>query len=170
MSLANTTHDSAGPTPDAESASRRALLTFRIGAWSWLITGVGHLLLTAALRLRPATPAGERAVAAMREHGLELAGLRRSLYDINQGMSLVMAVALIFGGVTCLLVARSAPDLVTQSRSLSGLSLAASVATFGVSLWLLPAPPIVLFAVACVTYGWSCVAARPPSAGQASNS
>ncbi|GAB2967207.1 LIC_13387 family protein [Saccharothrix stipae] len=140
--------------------SRRALTAFRIGAWAWVVTGVGHLAISVALALRPQEPAAARALAAMREYHTEIAGVRRSLRDLDQGMSLVMAAALIFGGAVCLLVARSAPDLVTRSRSLSGLCLAASLVVLGLSSLLLPAPPIALFAVAGVTFGWALWNAR----------
>jgi hypothetical protein len=118
------------------------------------------------MALRPEDPAAARALAAMREYSMEIAGVRRSLRDLDLGMSLVMAVALIFGGVVCLLVARSAPDLVTRSRSLSGLCLAASLVVLGLSLWLLPAPPIALFAVACVAFGRVLATVRPEGAAQ----
>jgi hypothetical protein len=138
----------------------------RVGAWSWVITGAGHLLLEAGLALRPEDPAAARAIAAMREYSVEFAGVRRSLHDIDLGVSLVMATALIFGGAACLRVARFAPDLVTRSRSLSGPGLAASLVLLGLSLWLLPAPPIVLFSVASAAFGWALAAARPALAAQ----
>ncbi|PSL57208.1 hypothetical protein B0I31_102186 [Saccharothrix carnea] len=144
----------------------RALRVFRIGAWAWVVTGVGHLAIAAALALRPREPAAARALAAMREYGMEIAGVRRSLLDLDRGMSLVMAAALIFGGLVCLLVARSAPDLVTRSRSLSGLCLAASLVVLGLSLWLLPAPPVALFTVAGVAFGWALATARPEVSAQ----
>lgn len=134
---------------------------FRIGAWAWVATGVGHLAITVASALGPPEPSAARAVAAMREHSTEIAGLRRSLRDLDQGMSLVMAVALVFGGAVCLLVARSAPDLVTRSRTLSGVCLAGSLVVLGLSVWLLPVPPIVLFAVACAAFGRTLATARP---------
>ncbi|HLL67827.1 MAG TPA: hypothetical protein VK453_19245 [Micromonosporaceae bacterium] len=144
--------------------SHRALRPFRVGAWSWIITGVGHLMVVAGVALRPEDPAGARAMAAMREYTVQFAGVRRSLGDIDLGMSLVMATALIFGGVACLRVARAAPDLVTASRSLSGPALAASLVVLGLSLSLLPAPPIVLFSVASAAFGWALAAARPAPA------
>jgi hypothetical protein len=138
---------------------------FRIGAWSWIITGAGHLTLEAALALLPEDPAAARAFAAMRDYSLEFAGVQRSLRDIDLGMSLVMATALIFGGVACLRVALSAPDVVT--RSLSGPALAASLVVLGLSLWLLPPPPIVLFSVASIAFGWALVAAGRPKSSTA---
>lgn len=143
------------------AVAHRALKVFRIGAWAWVVTGVGHLATAALLASRPEDPAAAPVLAAMREHGTEIAGIRRSLFELDRGMSFVMAAALVFGGVVCLLVARSAPDLVTRSRSLSALCLAASLVVLGLSLWLLPAPPVVLFTVAAVTFGWALSTARP---------
>ncbi|WP_344366204.1 LIC_13387 family protein [Streptomyces gobitricini] len=150
-----------GPEARAGAAAHRSTTAFRTGAWAWVLTGAGHLALAAVMALRPEDPAGARATAAMRAYVVEIAGVRRSLYDIDLGMSWAMGTALIFGGVVCLLVARSAPALVTRSRSLSGLGLAASLVILGLSLFLLPAPPIVLFAVASVAFGGALATARP---------
>jgi hypothetical protein len=139
--------------PDATSA-------FRAGAWAWVLTGAGHLTLAAVLALRPTNPATAPAVAAMRNADFGFGGLGRTVYDLNIGMSLVMGAALVFAGAVCLLVARGAPRLIERSRSLSGSALAASVAVFGLSVWLLPLPPIVLFGVATVAFGWA-TARRP---------
>lgn len=141
--------------------AHRGLKVFRIGAWAWVVTGVGHLATAALLASRPEDPAARSALVAMREYGTEIAGVRRSLLDLDRGMSLVMAAALIFGGLVCLLVARSAPDLVTRSRSLTGLCLVASLVVLGLSVWLLPAPPVVLFAIACVAFGRVLATAHP---------
>ncbi|MFD1151106.1 LIC_13387 family protein, partial [Saccharothrix hoggarensis] len=143
--------------------SRRALTSFRIGAWAWVITGAGHLAAEGALALRPADPEAAHVLTAMSEYRIEVVGIARSLRDLDRGMSFVMAAALIFGGVVCLLVARSAPDLVTRSRSLSGLALGASLVVLALSVGLLPAPPIVLFTVACAAFGWA-LAAHPAPA------
>lgn len=141
--------------------SLRALTLFRIGAWSWVITGAGHLTLAGALALRPETAPAARASAAAREYTLAIAGLRRSLFDINMGISTVMGLALIFAGAVCLLVTRSAPAMVTDGWSLSALALAVSLAVLAVALGLLPLPPIVLFAVATAAFGAACARARP---------
>ena len=93
-------------------------------------------------------------MAAMREHGIELLGLKRSLADLDLGMSLVMGVALLFAGALCLLV----PEV---TRKLAGLALVASLVALGLSAWLLPVPPIALFAVACLAFGWTLVKPEP---------
>jgi hypothetical protein len=138
-----------------------ATSAFRAGAWAWLLTGAGHLTIAAVLALSPASPATAPAVAAMRNAAFAFPGPRRSLYDLNTGMSLVMGIALVLAGLVCVLVAREAPGLIERSRSLSGLTLAASVAAFGLSAWLLPLPPIVLFGVATVAFGWAAARRRP---------
>ncbi|MDA0563331.1 hypothetical protein LG943_03145 [Streptomonospora sp. S1-112] len=145
---------------------RPVVTTFGIGAGAWVLTGAGHLATVAAQALRPETAEAARAFAAMRAHTVAIAGLPRDLYQLDLGMSLVMAVALVFGGLVCLLVARSAPELVTGARSLSGLALAASLAALGLSVWLLPVPPIALFSVAVAAFGWSLAAARPAPAAR----
>lgn len=140
--------------PDATGA-------FRAGAWAWVVTGAGHLTIAAVLVLRPANPATAPAVAAMRNADFGFPGPRRSLYDLNTGMSLVMGVALVLAGLVCVLVAREAPVLIERSRSLSAPALVASVVTFALSVWLLPLPPIVLFGVATVAFGWATAHRRP---------
>lgn len=115
---------------------------FRVGAWAWVVTGAGHLAITGlqAIRAEEST-----AVTAMRAHEVAVGGIARSMYDLNLGMSLVMGVALVFGGLVLLRV--------PPGRSLSGLALAFSLVVLGLSLWLLPAPPIVFFSVAVVAFG-----------------
>ncbi|WP_438003776.1 hypothetical protein WME89_33615 [Sorangium sp. So ce321] len=34
----------------------RAQVLFQVGAWAWVVTGIGHLAITALLLGRPATP------------------------------------------------------------------------------------------------------------------
>ena len=134
---------------------------FRVGAWAWAVTGAGHLTIAAVLAVRPANPATAAAVEAMRDADFGFAGIRRTVHDLNVGMSTVMGVALLFAGLACVLVARRAPDLIERSRSLSGLALAASTVVFGLAVWLLPLPPIVLFGAATGAFGWATAQRRP---------
>ncbi|WP_437946425.1 hypothetical protein WME98_37055 [Sorangium sp. So ce296] len=56
--------------------SSRAQVLFQVGAWAWVVTGIGHLAITALLLGRPATPAAETAVLdAMRAHRMSMMGL-----------------------------------------------------------------------------------------------
>jgi hypothetical protein len=124
--------------------------TFRIGAWVWIATGVGHLVLTGVLFVfgRP-DAARQRAVSAMEGVRVELGGVPRTLHELTQGVNVVMALAVVFGGLACLVVAKAGP----VPRALAGLGLAASLVLLGVSVALLPSPPIVLFAVAALAFG-----------------
>ncbi|MFF8288241.1 hypothetical protein ACF068_03270 [Streptomyces sp. NPDC016309] len=153
------------PETGAGRAARRAPAAFRAGAWAWILTGAGHLTLELVMALRPEDPGRARAVAAMRAYEIGLGGVSRSLRDIDLGMSMVMGTALVFGGLICLLVARAAPALITGSRALSGPALAASLVVLGLSVALLPLPPVVLFTVACVGFGVAVATARPAASG-----
>lgn len=117
------------------------------------MTGAGHLAITGIQVLRAEE---STAVTAMREYVVAIGGIGRSLYELDLGMSLVMGVALIFGGLVCL----RAP-----SPSLCVPALVASLIVFGLSLWFLPAPPIVLFAVAVVAFGRAAVTLRRTQGG-----
>ncbi|WP_157641390.1 LIC_13387 family protein [Longispora albida] len=140
----------------------KRLTAFRVGAWAWIATGTGHLVLDALMELRTETPEIARATAAMREYRLAFGGIERGMDEISQGMSLAMGVALVFSGLLLLRMARLAPALV--NRSLCALALGMSAVVLAVSVWLLPTPPIALFTVATVAFGvaWS-RAPRPSS-------
>ncbi|MFD0204825.1 hypothetical protein ACFVG9_29070 [Saccharothrix carnea] len=49
---------------------------------------------------------------------------------------------------------------------MSALCLVASLVVLGVSVWLLPVPPITLFTVAGVAFGWALATARPEVSAQ----
>jgi hypothetical protein len=132
--------------------TNRTLTLFRIGAWSWVITGAGHLIIETALLMAPVDPAKADLTAAMRAHLVELAGIRRSMLDLTTGLSLATGLAILFSGVLLLLVAR-VPQLVEQARAVTWLGLGASLSLFGLAAVLLPTPPIVLFAIASVCFG-----------------
>lgn len=130
--------------------------TFRMGSWAWIATGVGHLTIMGVMALGDADPAGERAAAAAREVEFALGGIQRTLYEVNLGINVVMSIALVFGGLACLVVAKAGP----VPRALAGLGFAASLVLLAVSLLLLPSPPIVLFAVAVLAFGHAFVVAE----------
>ncbi|MGW6446265.1 LIC_13387 family protein [Lentzea sp. NPDC055074] len=134
--------------------------TFRIGAWAWIATGVGHLAIMGVMALGDPDPAAARAAAAAEEVEFALGGVSRTLHEVDLGINLVMSVALVFGGLVCLVAAKEGP----VPRALTGLGFATSLVLLGVSVVLLPSPPIVLFAVAALAFGHA-FATRPVSAG-----
>lgn len=129
--------------------------TFRIGSWAWIATGVGHLSLMGVMALGDADPAAARATAAAKDVEFALGGVQRTLYEVDLGINVVMSIALVFGGLACLVVAKAGP----VPRALAALVSATSLALFAVSVVLLPSPPIVLFAVASLAFGHAFVTA-----------
>ncbi|MET9226257.1 hypothetical protein [Lentzea sp. NPDC003310] len=123
--------------------------TFLVGAWAWIVTGVGHLSLMGVMELGDGNPADDRAVAAAEQVEFALGGIQRTLHEVNLGINFVMSIALVFGGLVCLVAAKAAP----VPRALAGLGLGTSLALLAVAVLLLPSPPIVLFAVASVAFG-----------------
>ncbi|MBG0566479.1 LIC_13387 family protein [Actinoplanes aureus] len=126
-------------------------LASRIGAWSWIVCGAGHSLLDIAMRLSPELD-GERVDAVLRDHVMELGGISRTSYEVIQGISLAMGVAIVAVGVLLLYVGRLASSA-GQARPAVLIGLVASVVMLGLAGALLPSPPIVLFSVASVAFG-----------------
>ncbi|MCX2949176.1 LIC_13387 family protein [Lentzea sp. NEAU-D7] len=122
--------------------------TFRIGSWAWIATGVGHLAIMGAMALGDGGPAGERAAAA-KEVEFALGGINRTLHEVDLGINFVMSIALVFGGLACLVAVKAGP----VPRALAGLGFATSLALLAVAVLLLPSPPIVLFALAALAFG-----------------
>ncbi|MFD4676393.1 hypothetical protein ACFWNN_42190 [Lentzea sp. NPDC058450] len=139
--------------------------TFRIGSWAWIATGVGHLAIMGVMALRDPDPAGERAAAASKAVTFALGGVQRTLYEVDLGINFVMSAALVFGGLACLVVAKAGP----VPRALAGLGFATSLVLLAVAAALLPSPPIVLFAVAALAFGYASLqpGRRTPSRLQA---
>lgn len=119
---------------------------FRVGAWCWVATGVGHLIGDIGMRLMGSGSAEVDAV--MRAHSLDVFGVRRSYYELMMSFSLAMGVALVFVGVLLLYLSRVARDI----RPVTQLALAMSVISLAMSAWLDPPPPIVLFTAACAAF------------------
>ncbi|MFD4639937.1 hypothetical protein ACFWN2_21675 [Lentzea sp. NPDC058436] len=129
--------------------------SFRIGSWAWIATGIGHLTIMGVMALGDADPAGDRAAEAAKGVAFALGGIQRTLHEVNLGINLVMSIALVFGGLACLVVAKEVP----VPRALAGLGFAASLVLLAVAVVFLPSPPIVLFAVAVLAFGHAFVAA-----------
>ncbi|MEU4625308.1 hypothetical protein AB0G04_35715 [Actinoplanes sp. NPDC023801] len=126
-------------------------LVYRIGAWSWIICGTGHNILDIAMRLSP-TVGEDRVDAVLRDQVFDLGGISRTSYDVMQGISLAMGVAIVTVGVLLLYIGRLAPTA-GRARPAVLIGLVASLVMLGLAGALLPSPPIVLFAVASVAFG-----------------
>lgn len=128
----------------------------RVGGWSFVTVGVGHLVLAS---VRPA--AGD-AVALRRQMQLVRVAIppSRSYADLMQGFSLAMSVMLVAWGRSVVLATHHERP---PERGQVALSLGVSLAMLGTSLRYFPAPPIVLMSVASTAFGVAVDAARDPA-------
>jgi hypothetical protein len=137
-------------------------LAYRIGAWSWIVCGAAHTILDIAMRLSP-TPADEALDDAMRAQPFELGGIERTTYELMQGISLAMGVAIVTVGVLLLFAGRLAASA-GRARTAILIGLVTSVVMLGLALALLPSPPIVLFTVASMAFGFALFGKDPVTA------
>ena len=133
---------------------------FRVGAWCWIATGVGHTLGDVFSRLFPAD-ASQAIDAAMRAHPFELFGLHRTYYQVTMGFSLAMGVCMVFVGVLLLHIHRITPRQGLRRAAVLGLGMSAIALTL--SALFEPPPPIVLFSAACVAFALSAYGRRDTS-------
>lgn len=126
-------------------------LAYRVGAWCWIVTSIGHLSLDAALSLAPASPDSARLNAAMRENVFAIGGIRRTSLDVMNGISITMGLAIALVGILFLMIARVAGSA-EQMRGATALGLVASLASLTVAAIFLPLPPIVLFTVSSASF------------------
>ena len=131
-------------------AHRRSIA---VGAWSLVVTGVGHAALV-AIDSVTAPPTGEaearRVMATTDVVGL---GLERSLSQLFLGFSVTMALFLVALGMLNLLALRHAPQLFLDTSAVLLLDLTVAVTALAISATLLPPPPIVLFTVTTAAFG-----------------
>ncbi|WP_408990984.1 LIC_13387 family protein [Streptomyces sp. 1268] len=128
---------------------------FRIGAYGFVVLGVGHLAFVVATASATPTPEQRRADTAMRESTFTLLGLERTTLDVTHGMSIAMAFFVVACGLLMLAAVRHAPDLVRRRTAFGRVSLVASLAALGLALLLLPAPPIVILPVTSYAFALS---------------
>ncbi|UQX04639.1 hypothetical protein [Streptomyces sp. RerS4] len=149
---------------DTSRSSRLAdpVRPFVVGARGFVFLGIGHLALGAALAaLAAPTPQQRAADAAMRESAFTLMGLERTTLDVFNGISIVMALFAVACGVLLLTAVRHAPTLVRRRTAFGRFALATSLATLAVSIWLLPAPPIVVLTITSCAFALSLRRATP---------
>ncbi|WP_437626776.1 LIC_13387 family protein [Sorangium sp. So ce1151] len=129
--------------------SSRAQVLFQVGAWAWVVTGVGHLAITALLLGRPAPPAAEKAVLeAMRAHRTSMMGLSRDLLGLHVGFSVAMGLVLALHGAVGVL---AAPALAARPAVVA-LNAAVSLALLAISARAFPPPPIATMLVATASF------------------
>jgi len=129
----------------------------RIGGWAFVLTGAGHLTLASLL---PST--GELLVVErqMEQVRFPIPPIH-SVADLMQGFSVAMSLLLVAWGVSVLLMTRHDR---TPERAQLALMLGLSLALLVTAVLLLPAPPIVLMAVASVAFAVALGATRRATA------
>ncbi|MEV4491304.1 hypothetical protein AB0K04_14430 [Micromonospora coxensis] len=123
---------------------------YRVGAWCWIITGLGHTATDIAMRLSPSDTDREFD-AMLRDHPFALMGMQTSHYELFMGFSLAMGLAIALVGILFLMLERFASEP-GQVRVAGTVGLATSLALLALSVALLPPPPIVLFTIAGVAF------------------
>ncbi|WP_437672551.1 LIC_13387 family protein [Sorangium sp. So ce131] len=129
--------------------SSRAQVLFQVGAWAWVVTGLGHLALNALLLRRPATPAKTALLGAMRAHRMSMMGLSRDLLGLFRGFSVAMGLVLALHGAVCVLAAPALAAL----PAVVALNAAVSLALLVLAVRAFPPPPIVTMLVATTCFG-----------------
>lgn len=166
------THGTSSPTArpgpgrssrgvDGGGRSGGGLRAFKVGAWAWIATGAGHTLGDIYSRV---SAAGTTTALddAMRAEPFDLMGLHRTYYDVTMGFSLAMGTCMVCVGILFLWIVR-----VTGQQSLRPaalLALAMSAVALGITAWLEPPPPIVLFTLACFAFALAARSAQPREA------
>ncbi|MYR79419.1 hypothetical protein K7395_20910 [Streptomyces filamentosus] len=141
--------------PARTSTGADPVRAFRIGAYGFVVLGVGHLAFVAAKASATPTPEQRTADTAMRESTVTLLGLERTTFDVTHGMSIAMGLFVVACGLLMLAAVRQAPGLVRRRTAFGWVSLAASLTALGLALLLLPAPPIIILPVTSYAFALS---------------
>ncbi|MFD4432518.1 hypothetical protein [Nocardia sp. NPDC058497] len=129
---------------------------YRIGAWCWIIAGLGHTVGDVVFtRLMP-TDADKAFDDVLRNQPFELVGSQRNHYELFMGFSLIMGISVALVGVLFLMLARFAAEP-RQTRQAGFVGLAASLGLLALNVALEPPPPIVLFTLASLAFAGAVV-------------
>lgn len=134
---------------------------FAVGAYGFVFLGIGHLALSAASALATQTPQRREVDTAMRESTFTLLGLERTVLDVFNGISIVMAFFIVTCGLLILAAVRHAPTLVQHRTAFGWIALSASLAALAISVLLLPPPPIVVLTITSCAFALSLRRALP---------
>ncbi|MEV6655237.1 hypothetical protein [Streptomyces sp. NPDC051219] len=148
---------------DTSRPIRRAgsIRQFAVGAWGFVLLGIGHLAFATAAALATQTPQQRDADTAMRESTFTLLGLERTILDAFNGFSIVMALFASACGLLALAAIRHAPTLVQRRTAFGWITLAVSVAALAISIQLLPPPPIAVLTITSCAFALSLRSATP---------
>lgn len=142
---------------------------FTVGAYGFVILGIGHLALSTVTALAAQTPQQRATDAAMQESTFTLLGLERTALDLFTGMSIAMALFSLTCGLLILAAVRHAPALVQRRTAFGWIALATSLAVLAISLVLLPPAPISVLTVTSCAFALSLRRAAPSPTPAASD-
>jgi hypothetical protein len=125
----------------------------RIGSWSLILVGAGHLLTDL---LAPADASQEEGVRRMKEVIVALPGSHRTLWDYHHGFSLTMGLLLIGYGAVTLAMERIEAGNASKLAPVLGISSLVCLAALGLSATHFFAVPVLFTAVASASFalGW----------------
>jgi len=154
-------NSAASSRPSSRADSVRP---FKVGAYGFVLLGLGHLALSAVAASGAQAPERSEAERAMRESSFVLLGLERTVLDLFNGMSTAMAFFAVTCGLLILAAVRHAPALVQRRTAFGWIALAVSLAVLATALLLLPPPPIVVLTVTSCAFALSLRRAAAPNA------
>lgn len=125
----------------------------RVGSWSLILVGAGHLLTDL---LTPMAPGQQEIVRRMKEVAVALPGSQRSLWDYHHGFSLMMGLLLIGYGAVTLAMARAEAGSEDRLAPVLGISFLVCLAALALSAVHFFAIPVLFTSVACASFalGW----------------
>jgi lysylphosphatidylglycerol synthetase-like protein (DUF2156 family) len=121
----------------------------RIGSWSLVIVGTGHLLTDL---LTPTTPRQEEAIRLMRDVVVAMPGSHHTLWDYHHGFSLMMGLLLVGYGAVTLAVARGETGREERLAPVLAISSLVCLAALALSVAHFFAIPVLFTAVACASF------------------
>jgi hypothetical protein len=126
----------------------------RIGSWSLVLVGAGHLVTDLAA---PATAQREEVVRLLSGVLVSMPGSHRSLWAYHHGFSLMMGLLLVGFGAVTLAVARLEADRLAPVLAISALVCLTSLALAATHFF---AVPVLFTAVAFASFGLAWLRSR----------
>lgn len=118
---------------------------YRIGAWAWIVCGLGHSTLDVLSRLQPSS--STKVDDLLRGESFVLGGQQRTYYEVFMGISLMMGLAIALVGALLLFIGRLSLTS-RQARQVVAIALVASLTGLGISIALEPWPAVLWYAIA----------------------
>jgi hypothetical protein len=122
------------------------LTALRVGAAAWMFTGFVHDVLEFVL------PGDSELNEAMRASVIEVGPVSLDAERLNRGVSLAMGFAMFVVGLLLLMIIQTMKSRPNALRPFGIVMLVATIMALGLSVVLIPGPPVVTFSVATVAF------------------